>query len=117
MTGVHLAHHLSTPLHPRAREAFLEALDTWGDPMSPLTPGREARAVLEAAREQVALALGVQPDEIVLTSGGTESISLGLIGAALGRRDRPCCSPPSSTPRFVDTLEHLVTSMARLRPT
>jgi len=88
MTAVHLAHHVAAPLHPRAREAFLQALDTWGDPLAASTSGREARAVLDGAREAVAAGIGVQADEIVLTSGGTESVALGLVGAAIAGRDR-----------------------------
>jgi len=74
----------STPLAPAAREALIAALDTFGDPLSIHAPGRAARAMLEDARAAVARAIGAQPDEIVFTSGGTESIALGVIGAVRG---------------------------------
>jgi cysteine desulfurase len=75
------------PLVPVAREAMLAALDAIGDPQQITAPGRAARAVLDHARSDVADAIGAQPDEIVFTSGGTESIALGIegvVGAAGG---------------------------------
>jgi cysteine desulfurase len=79
------------PLRPAAREALLATIDVFGDPLSIHGPGREARRVLEDARAQVARAIGGQPDELVFTSGGTESVALAIWGAVravreLGRR-------------------------------
>jgi len=76
-----------TPLVPAAREAMLAALDAFGDPLQITAPGRAARSLLEDTRGSVAEAIGAQPDEIVFTSGGTESVSLaieGIAGAASG---------------------------------
>jgi cysteine desulfurase len=72
----------ATPLLPAAREAVLAALDAFGDPLSIHAPGRAARALLEDARATVAHAIGAQPDEIVFTSGGTESVALAIHGIA-----------------------------------
>ena len=77
----------ATPIVPAAREAMLAALEVFGDPLQITAPGRAARSLLEDARGSVAEAIGAQPDEIVFTSGGTESISLaveGIAGAASG---------------------------------
>ena len=77
----------ATPIVPAAREAMLAALEAFGDPLQITAPGRAARSLLEDARGSVAEAIGAQPDEIVFTSGGTESISLaveGIAGAASG---------------------------------
>jgi cysteine desulfurase len=76
----------AAPLLPAAREAMVAALDTFGDPLSIHGPGRASRALLEDARARVARAIGAQPDEIVFTSGGTESVALAVTGAvrALG---------------------------------
>jgi len=78
-------HHSATPLHPKAREALIEALDRFGDPLRPHREGRAAEAALEDARDQVAAAIGARPDEIVFTSGGTESVALGVWGLTRSR--------------------------------
>src|SRR5688572_17306182 len=77
----------ATPLLPEARDAVLAALDVFGDPLSIHTTGRAARALLDGAREQVARAIGAQPDEIVFTSGGTESIALAIWGGVRAVRE------------------------------
>ena len=80
MTDVYLDSASDVPLLPEAREAILEALDRFGDPLMIHRPGRQARAFLDEARDGIASALSAQPDEIVFTSGGTESIALALRG-------------------------------------
>jgi len=77
----------ATLLLPEARDAVIAALDAYGDPLSIHTPGREARAVLDTAREQIAAGIGAQPDEIVFTSGGTESIALAIWGGVRAVRE------------------------------
>jgi cysteine desulfurase len=72
----------ATPVLPAARDAMDAALDAFGDPLSIHEPGRAARDLLEDARTSVARALGAQPDEIVFTSGGTESVALAIRGIA-----------------------------------
>ena len=66
----------TTPLHPRAREAMLDALAEFGDPRRLYGRARRARLLLDRCREQVAAAVGALPDEVVLTSGGTEAADL-----------------------------------------
>jgi len=81
-TETYLDNGSATPLHERAREALLAALDGFGDPLRLHARGRAARRILDDARETVAGALGAQPDEIVFTSGGTESVALAIWGGA-----------------------------------
>jgi len=76
-----------TPLRPEAREALVGALDVAGDPLSIHAPGRAARQLLDDARGTIASALVAQPDEIVFTSGGTESVALGIWGAVRAMRE------------------------------
>lgn len=84
MQRIHLDHNATTPLRPEARAEFLAVLDALGgNPSSVHASGRAARAVLDRARERVAAALEVHEDEIVFTSGGTESIHLAVLGALL----------------------------------
>ena len=77
----------ATPLLPEARAAFVEALDTFGDPLHIHAPGRVARTLLDESRETVAASLGAQPDEIVFTSGGTESVALAIWGGVRAVRE------------------------------
>lgn len=77
----------ATPLLPEARDAMVAALELYGDPLHIHGPGRAARALLDEAREQVAGAIGAQPDEIVFTSGGTESIALAVWGGVRAVRE------------------------------
>jgi cysteine desulfurase len=83
--GIYLDAAASAPLLPAAREAMVEALASVGDPLAIHRPGRSASALLERARTEIARGIGAQPDEIVLTSGGTESVALAIIGAAQAR--------------------------------
>ncbi|HYN43815.1 MAG TPA: aminotransferase class V-fold PLP-dependent enzyme, partial [Thermoanaerobaculia bacterium] len=86
---VYADHHATTPLRPEALEAMLPWLTSLAaNPSSIHAPGRAARKAVESAREAVAAALGTLPDEIVFTSGGTESDALAVRGAALAARER-----------------------------
>lgn len=88
MTGdVYLDSASATPLLPEARAAVIAALDAFGDPLNIHDPGRRARAVLEDARATIAQHIGAQPDEIVFTSGGTESVALAIWGAVRAVRE------------------------------
>jgi cysteine desulfurase len=78
--ATYLDHASASPLDPRAREAMLEALDVFGDPLRLHRDGLRAKRLLDDSREQIAVALGAQPDEIVFTSGGTESVALAIWG-------------------------------------
>ncbi len=86
-TITYLDHGSGTPLSAPAREALLAALDAFGDPLRLHADGRTALRLLDDARGQVASGIGAQPDEIVFTSGGTESIALGIWGGTRSRRE------------------------------
>ena len=83
MNSIYLDHAATTPVRPEVFEAMRPLLtERFGNPSSIHRYGREARALLEQAREQVAGALGAQRREIVFTSGGTEADNLGVLGSA-----------------------------------
>ena len=85
--SVYLDHNASTPVHPEVLQAMLPYFsERFGNASSVHGFGREAREGLEAAREQIAGFLRVSKDEIVFTSGGTESDNLGIKGLAAARR-------------------------------
>ena len=79
-TSTYLDHASASPLDERARSALLAALDEFADPLRVHGDGIAARRLLDDARATVAGALGAQPDEIVFTSGGTESVALAIWG-------------------------------------
>jgi cysteine desulfurase len=70
----------SAPVLPEVREALRDLPN--GNPSSPHTEGRAARAALDRARDLAAATLGADRTEISFTSSGTESINLALFGAA-----------------------------------
>lgn len=85
--NVYLDHAATTPLRAEARDAWLRATETVGNPSSIHGGGQAARRVLEDARERLAAALGCDPIEVVFTSGGTESVNLALKGLWWARAD------------------------------
>lgn len=90
--GVYLDHAASTPPRAEALAAWTLAQATIGNPSSVHGHGRAARAMLEDARERLAVALGAHPTEVVFTAGGTEAANLALTGlwraGRLAGRDR-----------------------------
>lgn len=77
----------ATPLRPEARDAVVAALDVPGDPLMIHAPGRAARRLLDDARAGIGRAIGAQPDELVFTSGGTESVALAIWGGVRAQRE------------------------------
>src|SRR5580658_10411270 len=74
-------------MHPAAREALLTALeDGWADPARLHREGRQARLLLDQAREAVAAELGSRPDELSFTSSGTQALQLAVLGAVQARQ-------------------------------
>ncbi|MCZ2109221.1 MAG: cysteine desulfurase [Dehalococcoidia bacterium] len=89
MDRIYLDHAATTRPDPRVVEAMLPMFSTyWGNPSSIYLEGQEAHRALDAARKLCADLLGVQPREIVFTSGGTESDNMAIRGAALAQRAR-----------------------------
>ncbi|HEY3339370.1 MAG TPA: aminotransferase class V-fold PLP-dependent enzyme, partial [Propionicimonas sp.] len=77
----YLDHAASSPTRPEAVAAMVRTLGLPGNPSSLHTAGREARRVLEEARESLAADLGAAPGEVVFTSGGTEANNISLVGS------------------------------------
>ncbi|MCS6859869.1 MAG: cysteine desulfurase NifS [Abditibacteriales bacterium] len=86
---IYLDHAATTPVDPEVMEAMRPYFtEKFGNASSPHAFSREARAAIDEARQQVAQLIGAQPDEIVFTSGGTESDNFALIGTAFRWRDK-----------------------------
>ena len=87
MKRIYMDHSATTPLDPQVLQAMLPFFsEKFGNASSLHSFGLEAKEALEEAREKVAKLLGADPEEIVFTSGGTESDNLALKGIA--RRNR-----------------------------
>jgi cysteine desulfurase len=81
MRHVYLDHAATTPLDPRVLEAMLPYLGhACGNPSSFHSVGKEAKDAIEGARARIAAVLHVRAEEIVFTSGGTESDNLAVLG-------------------------------------
>lgn len=86
---VYVDHAATTRTDPRVVEAMLPYLtEGWGNPSSIYFEAREARRGLDAARRSVAEVLAARPQEVIFTSGGSESDNLSLRGVAYGARRR-----------------------------
>lgn len=83
---IYLDYNATTPVCKEAREAMLPYFDRFfGNPSSIHAAGREARAVVDNARDKIAGLLGAKSHEIIFTSGGTESCNLAVLGLARSR--------------------------------
>lgn len=81
--SVYLDHSASTPTDPRVLEEMLPYFrEDYGNSSSMHSFGRRAEGAVEEARERVAAVLRCQPQEIIFTSGGSESDNLALHGTA-----------------------------------
>lgn len=79
----YLDHNATTPLRAEARAAMIAAMDVVGNPSSVHAEGRAAKGIVEAARLQVAEAVGASGADVVFTSGATEAAALALAGRGL----------------------------------
>jgi cysteine desulfurase len=86
---VYLDFNATTPIDPAVAEAMLPYLHGhFGNPSSSHAYGLEARSAVETARRQVAGLIGARPEEIVFTSGGSESNNMAIFGVARSQRQR-----------------------------
>ena len=87
---IYLDNNATTPLAPGVAAAMNEALErVFGNPSSSHAAGAEAKQLVDVSREQVAAFLGASGlDEIVFTSGGTESDNAAILGALETNRSK-----------------------------
>jgi cysteine desulfurase len=87
--SIYLDSNATTQVHPLVIEAMMPYLTkAWHNPSSGYRAGREVKAAVEKAREQVASALGAHPEEIVFTGSGTEANSTVIksLARVIGRK-------------------------------
>ncbi|MFC1809948.1 cysteine desulfurase NifS [Patescibacteria group bacterium] len=81
--NIYLDHAATTPMDPRVLEAMEPYLkEEFGNPSSIYSIAQRARQALDEARTDVAEVLGCTEEEIIFTSGGTESDNLAILGVA-----------------------------------
>src|SRR5260370_16228729 len=109
MNRVSLDFNAPTPVEPEVLDAMLPYFSAdFANAASIHTPGQRARAAVETAREQVAALIGARPQEIVFTSGGTESDNHAIFGV-VGQAFLPVPSSRNaiSSSRLITTaIEH-----------
>ena len=88
-TRIYLDHGASTPCDPAAA-ALMEhvAVHEFANPSSAHRAGQHAARYIETARERIAAAVGALPEELVFTSGATESNNLAILGVAAAAEER-----------------------------
>jgi cysteine desulfurase len=108
MNRIYLDHNATTAVGPAVLDAMLPYFsEDFGNASSIHTFGQRARAAVETAREQVAALLNARPQEIVFTSGGTESDNHALFGVALHSFTSLTSSTSSTSPHVIaTTIEH-----------
>src|SRR5882757_1228081 len=100
MPRIYLDHNATTPVEPEVLDAMLPYFSAeFGNAASIHTTGQRARAAVEIAREQVAALLNARSQEIIFTSGGTESDNHAVFGIVR--------STPGATKHIITTnIEH-----------
>jgi cysteine desulfurase len=102
MNRVYLDFNATTPVEPEVLDAMLPYFSVeFGNAASIHTHGQSARAAVETAREQVAVLIGARAQEIVFTSGGTESDNHAIFGAV---------AQPMLAARERETSKHIITT-------
>ena len=77
-------HSATTPVHSEVSELVDSIQSTiYGNPSSIYSAGQKAKSVIENARRQIADSISVEPEQIIFTSGATESVN--LVAHAYGR--------------------------------
>jgi cysteine desulfurase len=85
---VYLDHAAATPLDPHVFDVMKPYLkEVCGNPSSFHTVGKQAKDAIEVSRETMARLLSARPDEILFTSGGTESDNLAILGSARANKE------------------------------
>lgn len=83
MERIYVDHAATTPIHPKVLEKMLLVMENqFGNPSSIHSFGREARQILDQARSTLAKSIAAHENEIVITSGGTESDNHAILGVA-----------------------------------
>src|SRR3989440_1275927 len=108
MSRIYLDDAGSAPVLPEVRDALRDLPE--GNPSSPHSEGRAARAALDRARDAAAAALGVRRTEVSFVSSGTEAVNLALFGIAARLSRGPIVTWAAEHQSVLATVRRLQTS-------
>jgi cysteine desulfurase NifS/selenium donor protein len=109
---IYLDYNATTPIAKEVADAMLPFLyDHFGNPSSTHPYGVQAKLAVEKARKQIAAAINAQPNEIIFTSGGTESNNIAIRGYALANQEkgRHIITSSIEHPAVLEVCKHLET--------
>lgn len=87
--AVYLDYNATTPIDPEVANEMMPYIQTYfGNPSSSYSIGRRNKEAINRARQQVADLINAKPEEIVFTSGGTESNNHAIRGIALANKEK-----------------------------
>ena len=102
---IYLDHNATTPLHPEVQEAMSAALDIFGNPSSLHGFGRQAKQLVDGARDNVAHLVGAAPEEIIFVGSGSEANNTVL--SVLSCPSEQCASSRGGRVEIITTsIEH-----------
>ncbi len=107
---IYLDYNATTPVDPAVREAMIPYLgEYFGNPSTTHAYGLPVKAAIERARGQVASLIGAMPEEIIFTSGGSESDNHAIVGAALANshKGKHIITMRIEHPAVLSTCRHL----------
>ena len=107
---IYLDYNATTPIDPEVLGAMLPYFkEHFGNPSSNHVYGKLVKEAMNKARKQVANLIGATPNEIVFTSGGTESNNYAIIGTALAnmKKGRHIVTSRIEHPSVLETLRYL----------
>ncbi|MFE8703281.1 cysteine desulfurase family protein [Cytobacillus sp. FJAT-54145] len=83
MERIYVDHAATSPMHPQVIDKMTIVMkNQFGNPSSIHSFGREARHLVDEARDVLAKSIGAHPNEIIFTSGGTEADNYAILGVA-----------------------------------
>ena len=103
----YLDHAATSPLRPEVLAAYTQALQLVGNPSAIHSAGQAARSMLEGARERLAAVVGCDRNEVIFTSGGTESNNLAIKGLFAKRDGNLIITSAAEHHAVLDAVEHL----------
>jgi cysteine desulfurase len=110
MKQIYMDHNATTPVRKEVLEAMLPYYTTlFGNASSVHTIGQEARKAVDSAREEIATFIGAKTDEIIFTSGGTESDNFAIKGCAYANKTKGnhIITSLVEHPAVLNTCQHL----------
>lgn len=105
MHRIYFDHNATTPLHPEVKSAIIETLDVFGNPSSLHEDGRQARTLIETAREKVAALINADPEEIMFAGSGSEANNT-VLSLAVCSGARCNLHSAADSDLVISTIEH-----------